>query len=526
MIKVIDEWICSEDCPEALTQQLEEKYKIFNGKIKEKEIKQLQRLIKEYPDVSDLYVILSIAYERAGKEVKCEKEDKKIISLFPNSFFGKVLQAQQLPLHEIERLPEFYGESLDLQAIYPNRDTFSVIEVMSFHLPIFRYYVKKEEFKKIDQFFYEFDGLLKGTSEYNNFKNLQKFYDHIMGLKKESQKVEKEINALDYIKDHTPDFLSYHYAYPTTEAPSFHHSEMKWLYKDSWSIESTKLPVIRNLPRESLIQDLEEVLKDSLRRFKYYKQQFGDNNWDWNTTSFPTHSLALLGELKAYESLPLILEMLRQGNDFLEFYFEDMFEEVFEWVLYQLGEQNLDELLDFIKEENIYTDSKGLTATAVAQIAVRQPQRREEVIKWFNNVLTFFYENKDVPEQYDMILFGHLLDDVTLMRGVEIKESLIPFFKEGLTNAYIGSWEESWKKIQETELNEEHLWCTSIDEFYQVWEDLCPFDEEEKIDSNSYTRRSDRSVLAPITPIHVEKINRNSPCPCGSGKKYKQCCGK
>lgn len=27
-------------------------------------------------------------------------------------------------------------------------------------------------------------------------------------------------------------------------------------------------------------------------------------------------------------------------------------------------------------------------------------------------------------------------------------------------------------------------------------------------------------------PIHHEKIGRNDPCPCGSGKKYKQCCGQ
>jgi len=27
-------------------------------------------------------------------------------------------------------------------------------------------------------------------------------------------------------------------------------------------------------------------------------------------------------------------------------------------------------------------------------------------------------------------------------------------------------------------------------------------------------------------PHHSEKISRNSPCPCGSGKKYKKCCGK
>jgi SEC-C motif-containing protein len=26
-------------------------------------------------------------------------------------------------------------------------------------------------------------------------------------------------------------------------------------------------------------------------------------------------------------------------------------------------------------------------------------------------------------------------------------------------------------------------------------------------------------------PLHVEKIGRNDPCTCGSGKKFKKCCG-
>ena len=32
---------------------------------------------------------------------------------------------------------------------------------------------------------------------------------------------------------------------------------------------------------------------------------------------------------------------------------------------------------------------------------------------------------------------------------------------------------------------------------------------------------------APQTPVKVgKKIGRNDPCPCGSGKKYKNCCGR
>ena len=33
-------------------------------------------------------------------------------------------------------------------------------------------------------------------------------------------------------------------------------------------------------------------------------------------------------------------------------------------------------------------------------------------------------------------------------------------------------------------------------------------------------------LLNPLEPVTVEKkIGRNEPCPCGSGKKYKKCCG-
>jgi len=36
----------------------------------------------------------------------------------------------------------------------------------------------------------------------------------------------------------------------------------------------------------------------------------------------------------------------------------------------------------------------------------------------------------------------------------------------------------------------------------------------------------DPPLPEPVEPIHSEKKpNRNDPCPCGSGKKYKKCCG-
>ena len=40
------------------------------------------------------------------------------------------------------------------------------------------------------------------------------------------------------------------------------------------------------------------------------------------------------------------------------------------------------------------------------------------------------------------------------------------------------------------------------------------------------TPNEDKSKVKKQTPKRVKKVGRNEPCPCGSGKKYKQCCGK
>jgi tetratricopeptide (TPR) repeat protein len=50
-----------------------------------------------------------------------------------------------------------------------------------------------------------------------------------------------------------------------------------------------------------------------------------------------------------------------------------------------------------------------------------------------------------------------------------------------------------------------------------------------------YCAKKDREQIAKAkpatsspkqTPITVSKVGRNDPCPCGSGKKYKKCCGR
>lgn len=52
------------------------------------------------------------------------------------------------------------------------------------------------------------------------------------------------------------------------------------------------------------------------------------------------------------------------------------------------------------------------------------------------------------------------------------------------------------------------------DEEYNPFMHGFDYDEDDSISENTTTVRN------------IEKIGRNHPCPCGSGKKYKKCCGK
>jgi len=61
--------------------------------------------------------------------------------------------------------------------------------------------------------------------------------------------------------------------------------------------------------------------------------------------------------------------------------------------------------------------------------------------------------------------------------------------------------------------------------------------EEEDLIKDALNTRADRNGLDPVwgsdgellrdePVVTTGKVGRNDPCPCGSGKKYKKCCGK
>ena len=74
-----------------------------------------------------------------------------------------------------------------------------------------------------------------------------------------------------------------------------------------------------------------------------------------------------------------------------------------------------------------------------------------------------------------------------------------------------------------------------VEEIYDGMKNQAPFDKEkyskklskllDSVEKNKYENSLDyEKIQLPIK--NDPKIGRNNSCPCGSGKKYKKCCGK
>ena len=52
------------------------------------------------------------------------------------------------------------------------------------------------------------------------------------------------------------------------------------------------------------------------------------------------------------------------------------------------------------------------------------------------------------------------------------------------------------------------------------WHYIIGFEPDKPEDISDLER-----MLNPVKPVASNKVGRNDPCPCGSGKKFKKCCG-
>ena len=469
-------------------------------------IHEIETLISKYPQIPHFKNSLALANLDNNNKKRYFEILQQTFAEYPDYVLARSSLALQ---YAIDNQPikafELLGKEFDLSVLYPQRKgNFTEIEICSYHIVVFRNlllsgnYIDAE--KHLDFLTYLFP---------------EEFQKSTFRIELGMTRLKNQVKASKSVKV-IPEKLE-----STSNAPTFEHPEIDLLYQKDAYIERATLEKIMALPRESLIRDLEKILIDSITRFRYFEK-----NTDLAIPDAPIHALNLLSALEAFEALETILKILRQDKKYYDLWYGVLLTEEFWRFIYMTGQHRLDRLKDLILEPNRYTYVRTAVSEAVKHIAFHQPNRKEETLKWYEDVLQYLQNNKKKTAIFEEDVYSALVDDLIDLLEKEQFPLVKRFCSFKLNYDHDFSVEKVKRRLAKKAPDYKiHNIHTSIHQYYDVWKRWVDKSEGKSSISNSF-RPSLDSLLAPQNAApQTPKVGRNDPCPCGSGKKYKKCCG-
>lgn len=321
--------------------------------------------------------------------------------------------------------------------------------------------------------------------------------------------------------------------------PSLHHPEIENLYRYGFNIPPEIVETILALPKETLLADLTKVLDQAVDDFEDYEQL----DWDNSTMWFPFHAVMLLGYTGRPEALDILFRHFSESDEILEFWYNDWFLEDFWIPVYHLGRDRLEQLLAFATDDTVQAPyGRHPALNAVTQLYLHHPERREELLAWFERLFKHLLPKKDDPSEADTNLFTSAVADLIDLQGHELLPLIQPAFDTELYDpGMAGHWKDylaEFRRPAPTWAKRDPFprltdWYAKAYAIIQSNEESDRIREEQYLEKQAEREAKTAKALEKFVqknPQHftstLPKVGRNDPCPCGSGKKYKKCCGR
>ena len=480
-------------------------------KLKDKKIiVELIKMIEEHPEVPMLKNYLAIAYTLRNMD----KESKEIVLQtvidHPDYLFGKIALANlYIDEKKYSEVSAILGNEMDIRKLCPNRKTFHLSEILNFYKVAVRYFAAV---KDLDNARDKMEILMELAPDDPATQQAVQFvlpltFEKMMKStlfrkeKKDLLPKPKRVEITDY-----------------SEPPVFNHPEIEWLYVNDIKIPHQKLREILSLPRETLIGDLEKVLLDAELRFTYLSET-NEEAHSW----FALHAIFLLMELKAAQSLPKVLAFLENDDEFLEIWMWEHLTSTVWQSIYALAIDQIQLLIDFLKKPGVYAFSKCAVSEALCQIVLHHPEKKKEVEAVYFDVFGF-YASDDLDKNFvDYEFLGLAIGDC-IDCGLKNLLPLIRILheKDLVDTSINGSLED----VEEYFRNPyEHDAKHKIHNIFGLYDEVLTTWAGYQEDKNKIQQLPGRNLQPPLQQAVSNKIGRNDPCPCGSGLKYKKCCG-
>lgn len=334
-----------------------------------------------------------------------------------------------------------------------------------------------------------------------------------------------------------------------SETSQFTHSEVSLLYYFNSKIPEKILNEILALPKKSLVNDLEKLLELSFQNYEKHAR-LDANGWG----SFQAlHAFYLLTELGSASSYNLIVLLLKEDSGKRDFWFGDHLNQYFWQYFYAVASQKKIAIEKGILNPN-YDDSLKLAmASGIATYYTLHPELREEALKFWGRLIKKIVALELNDPLRDPELISYTLYPVIEGKWVELLPLLEKLYKKDLLyDGLFGDWDEIVTEISDSTPPTPEMPVFTLMERYAaigyLFLEVGEEEEEERWGDGEMGRRGEEErwgdlemgregELGILSELYggglfkegqmknENKVGRNDPCPCQSGKKYKKCCG-
>ena len=260
-------------------------------------------------------------------------------------------------------------------------------------------------------------------------------YDYILNADVESDN-DWDDDDDDEDEDHSRLYKKYGpeviYSYHHPEYPKEIQLNYPWIQdelskpENAIYLKDELIDRILTLPHDALRQDLENLIMYHIGlTCDGIPEGYDDGQYNGLLSS----CLMLIAEVgNTGTSLDCILEVMRQSTDFFDYHLGDGMHQVLVPTLYKLAGNRLDRLMAFLKEEGLYWWPKVEVFPTIVQMALRQPERRTEVIEWFREALHFCIDYVSEARAVDNVIAASMICDLIDLQAVELLPEINALF--------------------------------------------------------------------------------------------------
>lgn len=284
----------------------------------------------------------------------------------------------------------------------------------------------------------------------------------------------------------------------------------------------TELAKVGYSPHPGFIEDFVKLKDDITPKLLNALRQevMRDNLPDEPQLYLRDHAGLLLIHFREEEALPLFMEDLRRAS-------AERFSEDLEGKLHLYGPPAIPALIEVLHDESAEAWGRVEAASELSTIAGLYPETKDRVLNALRKVLP------DAPDESSAqarvkdatTVWSNVIHELGRHQDEESRSHVKAMFAHDLTTPMYVS-EDRYKKLMRgrargTSFSESSF--DVVDNYAKRYKEYQR--RQKKRERQQRTVRTGGSTQGGTFTRDEPKVGRNDPCPCGSGLKYKHCCG-